>query len=82
MELWHFDFLEGGLKTQKSVKNWQKLDLSILVSLPSPPLESFWSASTITAALGKGPQFANPRVSQLPNLGAFTLSLGLQNITH
>ena len=33
-----------------------------LVSLPCPPLESFWLASTITAVLGKGPQSANLRM--------------------
>ena len=31
MELWHFEFLEGGPKTQKSTKNRQKMNLSILV---------------------------------------------------
>ena len=31
MELWHFEFLEEGPKTQKSAKNRHKLDLSILV---------------------------------------------------
>ena len=53
-----------------------------LVTLPSLTLVSFWSASTITAVLGKGPQFANPRVSQLPDLGAFTLSLGVGYFTN
>ena len=31
MELWHFEFLEGGPKTRKLAKNRQKLDLWILV---------------------------------------------------
>ena len=31
MELWHFEFLEGGPKKQKSAKNRQKMDLLILV---------------------------------------------------
>ena len=31
MELWHFEFLEGGPKIQKLAENWQELDLSVLV---------------------------------------------------
>ena len=31
MELWHFEFLEGGPKTRKSAENRQKLDPSNLV---------------------------------------------------
>ena len=31
MDLWHFEFLEGGPKTRKLAENWRKLDLLILV---------------------------------------------------
>ena len=37
MELWHFEFLEGGPKRPKIGENWRKLDLSILVFIFSPP---------------------------------------------
>ena len=37
MELWHFEFLEGGPKTRKSAKNRQKVDLSILVFFAHVP---------------------------------------------
>ena len=39
MELWHFEFLEGGPKIRKSAKNRRKLDLSVLVFIyfhPAP----------------------------------------------
>ena len=40
MELWHFEFLEGGPKTRKSAENWRKLDLSILVFIFFAPAPS------------------------------------------
>ena len=41
IELWHFEFLEGGPKTRKSAKNRRTLDLSILVFFSPPPPRPF-----------------------------------------
>ena len=48
MELWHFEFLEGGPKTRKSAENRQKLDLSILVFIFFVLTPSFVRAQTFS----------------------------------
>ena len=69
MELWHFEFLEGGPKRPKIGKNWQKLDLSILVFIyflpQSPegnPFKPSYPRTTEASALGyEGPVQNRPR---------------------
>ena len=59
MDLWHFEFLEGGPKRPKICKNLRKLDLSILVFIifaPSPrgnPFKSLHPNADASVVLGK-----------------------------
>ena len=66
MELWHFEFLEGGPKIQKSAKNRRTLDLSILVlsyfaPAPSSVRAQFFSARALEANGPPDPSFFRPR---------------------
>ena len=57
MELWHFEFLEGGPKTRKSAENRQKMDLLILVFIYFRPgrrksVQTFLSQNYGTVRVG------------------------------